>query len=75
MHVHARLAVLCLALACGVGSPQWTRPESTQADYDRDSAQCMNAATGASIDPSPGNRARVQSEFDRCMESRGWSRR
>jgi hypothetical protein len=68
------LLALCLVLGCA-GTPNWTRPEATQADYDRDSAQCMNQASGSSLDRGATNRSRVQSDFERCMQARGWTRK
>jgi hypothetical protein len=77
MRAHARLAcclTLALSLGC-VGSPRWEKPEATPDDYQRDSAKCMQEASGTSTDPSASNRARVQGDFEDCMESRGWVKR
>ena len=38
------LAVLCLAFGCGVGSPQWTRPEATQAETSAGEAEAVPEA-------------------------------
>jgi hypothetical protein len=71
-------AVLAFALAAAlgcVGTPNWEKPEATSEDYKHDSARCMNEASGVALDPSASNRARVEADFERCMEARGWTRR
>jgi hypothetical protein len=71
------LALAVAAGCAGVGTePRWVREGSSQAELDRDRADCMAQATEAA-DPGssdPTDRARIGGAFENCMESRGWRR-
>jgi hypothetical protein len=68
-------AALVAACASNAG-PAWERPGGTAEQRGRDEGDCMTRAlTIGDTSPSgPGNRARIDREFERCMQQRGWNR-
>ncbi|MDR2551101.1 MAG: hypothetical protein LBD10_12970 [Desulfobulbus sp.] len=77
------LALLTPLILCGCApQPQWTRPEITQTEFDRDAAACRREASRATYrDPfayssglDQGLEHAVAQErfFEQCMFSRGY---
>jgi len=59
MHKLATLAASVALLGCAL--PTWTRPDTTQADFDRDAAQCKYEAVAATSGYGTGPTARSTS--------------
>lgn len=74
------LGVVAVALAVGCAgvesAPRWTREGAGGEELERDRSDCMARATEAAdpSSPDPTDRARIGTEFEACMESRGWRR-
>ncbi len=54
-----RAAVISLAILAGCASPLWTKEGATQADFNRDAAQCEYEAASATASYSQGQTART----------------
>ena len=70
-------AFLALVSCAGDSGPRWQKPGATAEMEQRDREDCgARAVTRADVGPrGPSNRSRLEAEFERCMESRGWTRR
>ena len=70
-------AAIALTLA-GCAKPVWYHPTKTQADFDRDAAQCQYEAIAATANIVGGSAAGMQQGFARaevaqaCMRARGY---
>lgn len=71
------LPLLCsLLLITGCASPRWYHPTGTQADFDRDDADCRHLAEEMARQGTVTGRANFElyvKAYESCLFSRGWS--
>lgn len=69
-----RGAILLLA-GCASASPQWSKPNATSADLQRDAFECELEAEHHARSPTNPFAVRAKADaFDRCMQTKGWTK-
>lgn len=66
------LIVLVASSGC-VSTANWTKPNATPADLERDSYECERDARQAQPPNNPFGPALRKEMFERCMKVRGWT--
>jgi hypothetical protein len=70
------LAGLLVATLGGCAHYYWTKPDTTAAQFDRDSRECVQEARGKlTAGPAPGTGVdAIESMYRYCLSTRGYAR-